>query len=491
MNRLDRIAWIAMAGLAITIGTVLGGGKLCGEKACPVNLGPKLREFSWQDRAIGVNDTALILTFDRPMDPQTLIQGAKFNPPLAGRWSWSGRRFAYTLSAPPVYGTTYELTLQGVQEHFPGNPQRGQTLKPWRGTFRSRDRLLAYIGTDGEEQGRLVLYRWKEQQRIFLTPPHLWVLDFQAYPDRQGLLFSAIDRQQPNSDRETTGDLYRVTWNLQGEPQPPQVLVSQGEYQNLRFALGSDGETLVVQRSRRDRPADFSLWWRRGDGALKDLGYPLGGELALTPDNGAIAAANGEGVAILPLDPPGKPLDFLPEFGQVVGFAANGSAAAMVNFNRNRPDRLYTRTLTLVNNQGRTQELLGVDGSVLGCQFTYNAKRLYCLVTRRLSGRTYQEQPIFVAIDPTLSKTDPPKITPLAELPEYQDVRPNLAPDDLGLVFERITKVDPQGQGLQLRNNSGEAIITSEIWLLIPQGTEGRPTLSKLPLAGIRPQWLP
>jgi hypothetical protein len=69
----------------------------------------------------------------------------------------------------------------------------------------------------------------------------------------------------------------------------------------------------------------------------------------ITPDSNALALLQGQGVAILPLKPGAKPLDFIPKFGQVLSFARDGSAAAMVQFNADPAQP--TRSLFLVTNQ--------------------------------------------------------------------------------------------------------------------------------------------
>jgi hypothetical protein len=61
------------------------------------------------------------------------------------------------------------------------------------GNFASRDRAFAYIGTEADEQGRLVLVNLSQQgAKTLLTPANLTVLDFEPYPLGDRLLFSAI-----------------------------------------------------------------------------------------------------------------------------------------------------------------------------------------------------------------------------------------------------------------------------------------------------------
>ena len=98
-------------------------------------------------------------------------------------------RLAYTLDNPAPYGETYQVTLTGAKERFPNQEQVGSEIQTFDAQFRSRDRSLAYVGTEGEEQGRLVLFNWTRSQKTILTPSNLTVFDFK--PDFQGnfLLF--------------------------------------------------------------------------------------------------------------------------------------------------------------------------------------------------------------------------------------------------------------------------------------------------------------
>ncbi len=86
----------------------------------------------------------------------------------------------------------------------------------------------------------------------------------------------------------------------------------------------------------------------------KRLESQPGGDFTITPDSQAVAVAQGQGAAILPLQgDASKPLDFLPQFGLVQAFSKDGSQAAMVKFNTD-----YTRDLFLVTNQGVQKQLL-------------------------------------------------------------------------------------------------------------------------------------
>ncbi|NEN98005.1 MAG: hypothetical protein F6K50_21535, partial [Moorea sp. SIO3I7] len=61
---IDRTAGVVIVILSLLIGILLWTGD---------RTAPRVREFSWQDKQIGAEDKAFILTFSRPMD-QTSVE---------------------------------------------------------------------------------------------------------------------------------------------------------------------------------------------------------------------------------------------------------------------------------------------------------------------------------------------------------------------------------------------------------------------------------
>ena len=192
---IDKLAIALIILLSLIMGLLIWGGSACKDE-CLFHAGAKVSSFSWQNKTIGGQDRAFILTFNRPMDRYSVEENLSITPPLPGKISWSGLRLAYTLDNPAPYGETYQVTLTEAQERFPNQEQAGSEIQPFQAKFRSRDRALAYIGTEGEEQGRLVLSNWTRSQQIILTPPNLAVFDFKPYPQGDRLLFSAAARNR-------------------------------------------------------------------------------------------------------------------------------------------------------------------------------------------------------------------------------------------------------------------------------------------------------
>lgn len=495
---IDKAALTLIGLLSTAITIFVGGHWICqNNDQCWLINRPHVQDFTWQDQTLGARDRAFIITFDRPMNRRTVEQALQISPPLPGKISWVGRKLAYTLNYSIPYGEEYTLRLSKATEYSADTPRAGLALKPFVGRFRSRDRAFAYIGTQGIEQGRIIYYNLTHQQKTILTPPDLTVVDFKFYaqsPDadlpQERLLFSAAQR---SLGFEGLRQLQLYSTPIlealpdQAPPEPTLVLSKQG-FQNNQFDISADGQTIVVQRVNRENPADFDLWMLRGQDPPQRLKVP-GGDFKIAPDNQSLAVARGEGISILPLQPEAEPIDFLPKFGQLLSFSPDGTAAAMVNFNVDNAKKRYQRSLFYVNNQGIQRELLSTEGSILNCQFDGNNQFLYCLLTQLLPGKVYQEQPYFAQIN---LKTG--KVTPLAVLPEYQDINVSLSPDSLALLFDQvITDSRPDSQS-GLSTDLGANVVGGKLWLLIPPPLSDPRVpaeLKVLPLNGIRPRWAP
>ena len=490
LEPIDRLALGVMLVLSLLIGILLLSGD---------HTAPRVRDFSWEDKQVGAEDTSFILTFSRPMNHASVEANLKINPPVPGKISWAGRRMAYTPLTPLPYGTQYQVQLKDAKDGLPGLARKGTAMEPFTTSFRTRDRAFAYVGVDGEEQGRLILYNLTAQKKTVLTPTDLVVMEFKPYPDGDRILFSASDRKSQEQGL-VTEQLYTVTTGIlpqssdqakesQAVGRIERVLDSK-DYQNLKFDLSPDGKTIVVQRVNRRKPAEFGLWIVQPDAKPRPLGNQPGGDFVIAPDSASVAVAQGQGVGILPLTPAAKPLDFLAKFGMVLSFARDGSAAAMVKFNTD-----YTRSLFLVTNQGLQKELLRTTGSILSGEFAPNKETLYCLLTQLIQGEQYQEEPFFAAIDlKAANDSTASAVKPLVVLPNQRDIQMDLSPDGLALLFDQVGTRPPSATD-NLRNNEGQAIATGLLWLLpLADATPSNTTAGLKPeqlLPGFHPRWLP
>jgi hypothetical protein len=494
LQPIDRVALGVMLVLSLLIGILL----LSGDRTAA-----RVRDFSWQDKQVGAEDTAFILTFSRPMNHASVEANLQINPPIPGKFSWAGRRMAYTPLLSVPYGNEYKVQLKGALDQISGGKAKGTEMKPFTTSFRTRDRAFAYVGIDGEEQGRLILYNLTAQKKSILTPPDIVVMDFKSYPYGDRILFSASDRKSQEKGL-LTQQLYSVTTGLSfqspnknsasSEPAGKiNLVLDSKDYQNLKFDLSADGKTIVVQRLNRRNPAEFGLWIVQPDTKPRPLGNQPGGDFLITADSTSVAVAQGQGVAILPLTSAAKPLDFLPKFGMVLSFTRDNTEAAMVKFNSDPLNP--TRSLFLITNQGVQKELVRTTGSIHSCEFAPKKDILYCLLTQLIKGEQYQEEPFLAAIDlKAAPDSKQPPLKPLVVLPNQRDIQMSLSSDGLALLFDQVVTRPPEAAD-SLRTNDGQAIATGLLWMLpLVDATWEAPTAQVQPeqlLPGVHPRWLP
>ncbi len=529
---LDRAASIAIALLALVITAML----LFGSQTLP-----RVRNFSWQNQPITTNDVAFLLNFSQPMEPRSVEENLRIEPELSGKISWAGRRMAYTLDLPAPYGETYQIDLPEAQAL---SGQAG--FQPFSSEFKSRDRAFVYIGAEGDESGRLILFNLTKKEKTLLTPEGQLVLDFQPYPERDRILFSAVSTAN-DTDRAATAELYTVTtglaqpsaapkWQLWQQRSTPEagtteLVLDNRDYQNLKFDLSPDGNTIVIQRVKQNNPTDFGQWILQANQPPRKLDTEPGGDFRIAPDSSSLLLQQGQGTAILSLDPDigeanntvgeadntkdeSQPsgsdalIDFLPDYGLTLDIASDGSAAALVNFNQDDPDKRFTQTLFLVTNRGEEKPLLDTDGSIVSAQFDNDGKLLYSLITQLVREDNLDNSDESSELDPLADSyediyqsssylaavnVETGEAQKLIELPPQPEITIDLAPDGLAILFDEVLTEDDQ---LVASSYTGP---THRLWLLplfstLEERQNGEPvSLPPTPLevAGRHPIWLP
>jgi hypothetical protein len=484
---IDKVAIGLMVVLSIAIAALL----LLGDRTRP-----EVREFSWQDQQVEAADTAFVVTFNRPMDRESVATNLNITPELPGRISWAGRRMAYTLNTPAVYGNEYSIELNNAYDRFADEVGNHVPIAPFVAKFSTPVPLLAYIGAADDDAGRLVIYDQQKKERLLLSPANLSVTDFRIYGDRKKILFAAVERLADGSLDVLEQKIYRVTTGLGENAKPAgemELILDSQEYQNFKFDLSANDQIIVVQRLDKQNPGRYGLWLMKEGESPQPLNNEPGGDFMITPDSDAVAIAQGEGVAILPLDPDAEPLDFLPRFGTVLSFSRDGTQALTIKFNKD-----FTRSLFLVTNQGVQEELFITEGSILGAQFSPNKKIAYCLLTDLFQAEDlYREVPYLAAID-----LQTKQIKRLIDLPEQQDLQISLAPDGTAIAFD-VVLLNPNQANQSYRdydrNRDKIDTATGQIeqvppqlkLLSLPGANAENPGLISLNLVGSQPRWLP
>jgi hypothetical protein len=483
---LDRAALKLMAAVLMLILLVLAIGD---------RSQPYIREFSWQGRQVGAEDVAFSLSFSRAMQQKQVEAGlmasvvtpqetgllAPIGQLLPGKISWSGKKLFYTLNTPVPYGSSYQIQLESARAEDRQGKSSGQQMTAFRSQFSTRQRRFGFIGTNGDQRGRLMVAKFGDKPEA-LTGKDLLVKDFRFLPDDRGLIFLAapISKDAPVNSNQ----IYRWSNNN------IELLLNNKIYQNIKFDVSSDGQTLVVQKVNRKDPQDFGIWAINLDKNDRGQRISQGGSFMVTPDNGAIAVAEGQGVAIKPLVTNAQVIDFLPKFGRVLNFAPNGTAAAMEKYIDD-----YTRELFLVTNQGQQKKLLAVRGEIQSAQFSPNGQVLYSILAEsppESSATTtqYNNQPYLVAIDLATTKT-----YQLLSLTPQQGIAMSLSPDGRALLFDQLATVPGIAGGQNPTSADGQAIEEGMIWLLpLPESLtnlEAKIKPENLSIAGYAPRWAP
>lgn len=517
MQPLDRAASTVMALVSVAIIAML----LLGSQALP-----QVRTFSWQGKAVSAEDIAFLMEFTQPVDTRSVEENLRIAPDLAGKFSWAGRKMAYTLSVPAPYGESYEVSLP---EATALSGQKG--FEPFNTAFHTRDRIFAYIGVEGEERGRLVLYNMTAKAKKLLTDSSQRVMDFKPYPERDRILFSAI---KAGKETEPLLELYTVSTGLDTVRQFPRwqfwrsraaqpagvltTILDNKDYQNLSFDLSPDGKTIVVKRVNREQASDYGPWIITEGQKPHPLETEPGGDFQIAPDSHSLLLQQGQGTAVISLDrssgnsasssadtatssadletsptestESGQLLDFLPKYGLALDVASDGSAAALVNFNQDDPEKQFTQSLFWVSSRGEEKPLLETDGAVLSAQFSDNNEVLYSLMSRVIPGDEYQVVPYLTAVNVKTGAA-----TELLEMPPQPEITVSLSPDGLAILFDEALVSDPQVEALKPTSDRP----THRLWLLPLFATpeerlSGNPVPiqpTELEISGRHPEWLP
>ncbi|WP_244350977.1 hypothetical protein [Thermostichus vulcanus] len=434
---------------------------------------PYVRDFNWQQQRVGSRDLQMVLTFNRPMDPDSVEAHLQIQPPLPGRMRKLGRRFFWTLTEPAPYGQTYRVQLQAAQD------ERGQPMsRPFEGEFRTPDRQLLGIGTEPPQAGRLFLFNLETHSTTLLTPAGMKVTQMQPSADGRYVYYFATE----------TGIQHQDLYRLNLEDQTAELLLDHQGYQNLRFQVSPTGELVVAERMPLQRDpsglVETQLWIQethRDPFQRLDLDTAVGGDFLISPDESSLLISQGRGVGIVPLHPRAAAESFLAQFGQTLAIRPDGAFGALLRFN---PD--YTRSLWIVSNTGNSQEIWVAEGSIGVGAFSTTAPVFYGLVNE-IDPETYTESPRLLAIDWEEGRQTE---VVRAEYPIGLDF--SLAPDGRTLAYTLLEPFQGLPDPLAPLSRTGQAIASSQVWLLdVEDGLPIPSSRRRLPLGSSMLAWIP
>ena len=490
IQRLDIVAIFVILCLSVVISILL----ILGDPNFP-----QITNFSWEKKQIGVWDQSFTLSFNRLMDQESVEKNLIIDPPLPGKISWSGRNLIYTLTENPFYGKEYTLRLDSATEL--NKSEKPQEIESFISKFYSRDLIFAYIGlkektTENqtsqeeekpEEKGKLIIYNQTQNITEILTPQDLWVVNFAMYPEGDKAVISAFDPTQGFDEQK----IYTVTTGLNFEDRDIinplgkiRLLLDSKNYENIKFKLSKNGKTLIVERKSRQNPTDHSLWAIFENQEPKPLGI-LGQDFKLSPDGNTIVISLAEGISLRPLTTEGEQV-FYSGYSQFLAFSHDGSKKLMEKVNAN-----YTRSLILIDDEGKEKELAMSLTPFIDCQFEPRKEEIiYCAKTEITEkDGIYVEKPILA-----MMKLKNPKFFPLISLPNDPNFIMSLSPDGTYLAFDQV-KSATDNSNVNGINEKGKAIALGKLWLFpVPKVSPEDEPIKQPPQEydiGYHPQWLP
>lgn len=494
LSSFDGIVWTCI----ITFGLLIGGIIWAGDRTSL-----KVSYFSWQGKQIGIQDRYFTLEFNRPVDQKSVEANLITEPSLPGKISWKRGKMIYTLTDLPIYGSKYEIQLEGAKASY-----SDREVESFINVINTHDRALVYIGVESavntggklereeQERGKLILCKIVQPnsaitqlEKVILTPGDLIVTAFEIYPAGDKILFSAFEPGQGVASQQ----LYTVTTGLNfqvptaAEPAGRlKIILDAKDYRNLQFDLSDNGKTIVVQRENHRNPADAGLWIIPETEQARPLGIQTN-QFIVSPDGQTVAISQPTGVGIIPLTEQSGSPQFYAGYEKIIGFSKDGKRKLLV---RNNPD--FTRSLLLVNQGGETQELFQTRNPIVGCVFEpREEKTFYCLKTDlvRQEDGTVTEEPFLSIIDLVNNKD-----IPFLALPNYKDVQMSMSPDGIALLFDQVVTTSFEVDN-DLVTVSGKSIVDGRLWVLpLPEVVSEETLPSIVPEElnpGFKPRWFP
>ncbi len=431
-------------------------------------LPPHVREFNWQEQRISARDRQMEIIFNRPMDQSSVETNFKIEPPLPGRFFWVGQRLVYTLTQPAPYGRMYRIEISEAQD------RQGNLLpEPFTGEFRTPDRQLLTVGVQGDEAGRLILLNLETFSSTILTDPRLKVTHFQPAPTGEKVYFFATEETVQSQD------LYELSL----KSQTSRLLLDHSRYQNLQMEVSPTQDLVLVERIDPGNPFQTQLWIKAADAEEFqpiDLGTDVIGDFLITPDNSSLLMAQGQGLAILPLEQEAGEAEFLAQYGQAIALRSDGAYAALVKFGTD-----YIRQLWIVSNTGGVNvQVLTTEGSILAGEFDPTRPILYVLTTL-LNPENFTESPRLLALN-WEDQTETELLT--AEYPLELDF--NLSPDGRSLAYALLQPSQGVPDPRSPLSQTGQTIATGDLgWMDLTTPASPQPQL--LSFSGASIAWIP
>jgi Tol biopolymer transport system component len=352
------------------IGLALGCMLLLGDQTKP-----KVRDSNLIDQKLRPEKMNMLFTFNRPMNQLSIEKGFTINPPVVGKFSWSGKRFSFTPKSPLAYDQKYDLQVTGKD-------QTGKVMVPFKSTITTPSRKFFYVGTAGSEKDHLFAVDFESKQQQQLTPDNQIVLKFSPHPDGNKVYYFAFRPEDKTGLLEQDyQSLYEVNFAQLKKP-ISQAVADFKQWSNIDFTLSPNGNNLLIQRLKKSSTPELGIWLLNTNKSNLDWQpfyySQLSGDIFFTPDSGAMAGIDSGGLVIAPLstEQQNKPQpEFITGYAQFFDFSADGQSALV-----SRYDAAFRSELVILRTTGQLQKLITTEAILSRAQFDPLGQYVYVIL---------------------------------------------------------------------------------------------------------------
>jgi Tol biopolymer transport system component len=387
-----------------------------------------------------------LFRFSRLMDQKSVERGFSISPQLPGKMSWSGRTFAYTPDEAIAYNQSYVVSFKQAYDADQRElPSQSITIvtAPYR---------FAYLGTEGDETGRILQYTLAGKEKMFITSADLFVQSFEISPDGNYIAFLGAKRDANLHDRKVF-DLYLYNLKLRDQRLIPTD--ENWSLDNIRWLPDSQGlgVTFVATNGIAEGIVLYDIATEQWTPVAKDnaRGYAF----HFSPDGSQLVYVDTNGALILGSIPDGKGALIATTWTDSVGFDDQGRYFAYTGPRSASPFDI-TNVPILVGNGGEEIKIPVPESSNFDTQFIPNASKLVWTLETATGNLRDDHLAIY--------DYDQHTLTTIAPSDQASDFMPMPSPDGKLISWLRFYN-DNKGYVISGWNDFQAKLMGGEIWI--------------------------
>lgn len=363
-NKFDRLFLI----LFLFFTLLIGGLIIFGDQTYP-----RVTASNLKTEIIPLKTNQIVLTFNRNMDRISVEENFSIKPNLKGKFSWIGKKMAYSFTEPLVAGENLELELIGAKD------DQGVVMgEAYQKIYQTAEQNLYFIGSENDQKEKLIKYTLNGKIEI-LSPMDLIVKDFKVHPEEKLIYLLGTE----NIRDKGKNDLYEFNTETR---ELKKIIDGQKEF-IFSLSLSPDGKILMVRKGVIQQFEESSLidpgnlWTfdiekkKWSEFWNKEL---YGSELYFSPDSNYLVGRLISGdIIILPVKEDRERIVYLENYAGAYNLSPDGSKLVFVDFD----DPFRAHDLLLRSNDGKTRSLVLDKGQIQFPIFDRKGEKIYFLLS--------------------------------------------------------------------------------------------------------------